>query len=152
MNIDKEFCSLWRTELIWNFNFFGRIEFYFDYSFLDCQEFQIKDLFENAEYQYIVSNLILFTLAFCQLIIISRKIWFNLLTFLRMKNKYTREKDNEDESSAKENASENKNDISYDKSDRSSVSDNCSINNKYGNVENIVNYNESQFYEDISKL
>jgi len=141
--IKREFCSLWVSELIWDFDHFGQIDFYINYSFFDCQEFQFEDL-SNMQYEFLISHISTAVLALCQLIRVSRKIWFNFLTFLKIKNKFNKKIENNDEIN---HYGSFKNETSFDISSPSQ-SDNYSMNCSWKNVENSVNYNENQFLEE----
>ena len=83
-------------------------------------------------------------MALCQLIITSKKIWFNLMTFLKIKNQVTDKEETDEENDNENLRSERSFEVS-------SQSDAFSINNSIENFKDTLNYNENQFIEEKSK-
>lgn len=85
-------CSDWNTDLIWDFRSHGEIEFYLENNFRDCLDGINHNLAYNYEFAFLFSNVILFCLAFLELVISTKKIWKNFMRFLKIKYENITEK------------------------------------------------------------
>jgi len=84
---DRQICSLWNSALIWDFRSKGYIEFFIENSFRDCEASLYDNLAYNNETSFLVANLTVFFLAFCEFVIALKKCWRNFMLFLKIKYK-----------------------------------------------------------------